>query len=54
VKTETVMPRYLTGMPSKFEVCELDPRFNAVVADIDEESGRALNIVRINERIDMT
>ncbi|MDR1379227.1 MAG: TIGR00282 family metallophosphoesterase [Synergistaceae bacterium] len=53
VKTETVMPRYLMGMPSKFEVCELDPRFNAVVADIDEESGRAVNLTRINKRVDM-
>jgi metallophosphoesterase (TIGR00282 family) len=50
VKTETVLPRYLTGMPAKFEVCDADPRINAVVVDIDDESGRAVNIVRINEK----
>jgi metallophosphoesterase (TIGR00282 family) len=49
VKTETVMPRYLTGMPAKFEVCDTDIRINAVVIDIDDESGRAVGIVRINE-----
>jgi metallophosphoesterase (TIGR00282 family) len=50
VKTETVLPRYLTGMPSRFEICDADARINAVVVDIDDESGRAVNITRINER----
>lgn len=54
VKAENVLPRYLTGMPTKFEVSEADPRINAVVIDIDEETGRALNIVRINERVDLS
>jgi metallophosphoesterase (TIGR00282 family) len=49
VKTETVLPRYLTGMPAKFEICDTDVRLNAVVVDIDDESGRAVNIGRINE-----
>ena len=53
VKTENVLPRYLTGMPTKFEVSDQDPRINAVVIDIDED-GRALDIVRINERIDIS
>jgi metallophosphoesterase (TIGR00282 family) len=49
VKTETVLPRYLTGMPAKFDICDTDVRLNAVVIDIDDESGRAVNIERINE-----
>ncbi|MDR1620914.1 MAG: TIGR00282 family metallophosphoesterase [Synergistaceae bacterium] len=53
VKTETVLPRYLTGLPFKFEVCDSDPRINAVVIDIDDESHRALNLARIDERIDV-
>lgn len=53
VKVENVLPRYLTGMPTKFEVSEADPRINAVVIDIDEETGRALDIVRVNERVDL-
>ena len=51
VKTETVLPRYLTGMPSRFEVCDADARINAVVIDIDDESGRAVSIVRVNEGV---
>jgi metallophosphoesterase (TIGR00282 family) len=51
-RSESVLPRYLTGLPTKFEVCESNIRINAVVIDIDEQSGRALNIVRINERVE--
>ena len=54
VKSETVLPRYLTGMPTKFEVCDENPIINAVVIDIDDETGCALNIVRINERADLS
>ncbi|MDR1978346.1 MAG: TIGR00282 family metallophosphoesterase [Synergistaceae bacterium] len=54
VKTETVIPRYLTGLPAKFEVCDADPRINAVVIDIDDDSCRALNLVRVSERVDLS
>ncbi|MDR2529766.1 MAG: TIGR00282 family metallophosphoesterase [Synergistaceae bacterium] len=50
VRAEGVMPRYLTGLPVKFEVCEVDPRVDAVVIDIDDETGRAVDIVRVSER----
>jgi metallophosphoesterase (TIGR00282 family) len=53
VKTETVLPRYLTGMPAKFEVCDTEPRINAVVIDIDDESGRSLNIARVDESVNL-
>lgn len=46
---ETVMPRYLTGMPSKFEVSEVRPVLNAVVIEIDDETQRAINISRVFE-----
>ncbi|MDR3230919.1 MAG: TIGR00282 family metallophosphoesterase [Synergistaceae bacterium] len=52
MKTENVLPRYLTGMPAKFEVCDEDLQINAVVIEIDDETGRALNIVRVSERVD--
>jgi calcineurin-like phosphoesterase len=54
VKTETVMPRYLTGLPSKFEVCDADPKINAVVIDIDDDLHRAANLIRINEHVDLS
>jgi metallophosphoesterase (TIGR00282 family) len=51
VKVENVLPRYLTGMPAKFEVCDEDPQINAVVIEVDEETRHALNIVRVSERV---
>lgn len=48
MRAESVIPRFLTGMPTKFDVCEDGPRLNAVVLEIDDETGRALDIRRIN------
>lgn len=53
VQAESVLSRYLTAMPAKFEVSEDDPRINAVVLEIDEETYQAVNIVRINERVQL-
>ncbi|GHS86017.1 hypothetical protein AGMMS49957_03330 [Synergistales bacterium] len=47
VASETVLPRYLTGLPAKFEVCDKDVKLNAVVIDIDDETARAVNITRV-------
>lgn len=47
---ESVIPKFLTSLPSKFEVDESDLRFQGVVVDIDDETGRAYDIKRINER----
>jgi len=41
---ESVLPRFLTGLPSRFEVASDSPRLNCVVLDIDENSGRARTI----------
>ena len=47
------MPRFMTCMPAKHEVSDVDPRLDAVVIDIDDASGRAIDITRINEPIDL-
>ncbi|MCL1940331.1 MAG: TIGR00282 family metallophosphoesterase [Synergistaceae bacterium] len=47
--TESVLPKFLTGMPCRFEVCEENMKINAVLIDIDGESSRAADIKRINE-----
>ncbi|SFR01906.1 hypothetical protein SAMN05660706_10784 [Desulfoscipio geothermicus DSM 3669] len=47
VKKELVIEKFLTQMPRKFEVASGLYQFNAVVIDVDQESGRALNIKRI-------
>jgi metallophosphoesterase (TIGR00282 family) len=46
-KEETIY-RFLTQLPSKFEVAKNDIRLNAVVIGVDEQSGNAVSIERIN------
>lgn len=46
-KEETIH-RFLTQQPSKFEVAKKDIRLNAVVIGVDEQSGKAVSIERIN------
>lgn len=44
----TIINHFLTGMPWKYEVAETGPAwFNAVLIDIDEASGKATNIERV-------
>lgn len=45
--TETTLCRFLDALPSKFAVCEDDLRLRGAVVDIDDETGRALAIRRI-------
>jgi len=47
VEKEAVLHRFLTGMPSRFETAKGDPRFAAVVVDVDELTGRARSIDRM-------
>jgi hypothetical protein len=46
-KEETIS-RFLTQLPSKFEVAKKDIRLNGVVIGVDEQNGKALSIERIN------
>lgn len=48
---ESVLPKFLTGTPCKFEVCDEDVRFQGVVIEIDTETGRAMDIIRINRPV---
>jgi len=47
VEKDAILKRFLTGMPVRFETAKGDPRFAAVVVDIDEETGRARKIERM-------
>lgn len=51
VKLEAVLPKFLMGLPSKFEVEDAMPRVQGVIVDIDDETGRALDIRRVDEPI---
>ena len=45
---ESVLPKFLYGTPSKFEVCGDNIRFQAVVIDIDNETGMGMDIRRVD------
>ena len=45
---ESVIPKFITGTPCRFEVADTDVRFQAVVVDIDSETGRGMDIRRVN------
>jgi len=47
VKANLVLQKFLTQMPVRFEVADGPYQFNAVVIDVDPETGRANNIKRI-------
>jgi metallophosphoesterase (TIGR00282 family) len=47
VEKALILERFLTGMPARFETAKGDPRFAAVVVDVDEASGRARGIQRL-------
>ncbi|MDU0458293.1 MAG: TIGR00282 family metallophosphoesterase [Geobacteraceae bacterium] len=46
-KEETIS-RFLTQLPTKFEVARKDIRLNGVVIGVDEQTGKAVSIERIN------
>ena len=47
VKKDLVIERFMTQMPRRFEVAEGLYQFNAVLIELDEVSGRAVSIDRI-------
>lgn len=48
VEKETIIRRFLTMMPEKFEVAKNDLKLNAVLLSIDETTGKTIAIERIN------
>ena len=45
---ESVLARFTTGLPARFEPATGDPRLNAVVIEANPESGRAVSIERVS------
>lgn len=48
---EKIIERYLTGMPTRFEVATSDIQLQGVVLDIDEKTGKAQAIARLQRRL---
>jgi len=53
VTPEPVIDRFLTGMPSRFQVAKGPITLNGVVVDIDPETGTARSIARVVESIEL-
>jgi len=47
---ESVLPKFLTSLPTRFEVATEDVRLNGVMIEVDEESCRAIDIKRLAYR----
>ncbi len=50
-KVEQILTRFLSQMPARFEIAEDNVQLHGVVLDIDEESGKARSIERIQEKL---
>ena len=50
---ETVLPRFMNGLPTRFQVGSGPVFFNAVLIDIDPANGRATSIERISRIIEV-
>jgi hypothetical protein len=51
MKTEGVVRRFLLQVPVRFEPSEKSPMLNGAVIETDDETGKALSIARVYERM---
>lgn len=49
-KKEQILTRFVTQMPTRFQMAEGDVRLNAVIVDFDEKTGKANSIERIQKK----
>jgi len=50
-KKEQILTRFITQMPARFEIAEGDVELHGVILDIDEKTGKANSIKRIQEKL---
>lgn len=50
-RKENIIERFLTGMPIRFEVASEDVQLQGVVINIDEKTGKANSITRIQRKV---
>lgn len=50
-KHETIVEHFLTGMPKKFEIGDKDIELQGALVDVDDETGKAVSIQRVAEKI---
>jgi calcineurin-like phosphoesterase len=52
IEKSLALKKFLTGMPVRFSVARRDPRLCGVVIEVDDATGRARRIERIQVRPD--
>jgi hypothetical protein len=52
MEKQGVLQRFLDALPARFVVAEGDVQMNTVLVDVDEATGRARSIERLNFRLD--
>lgn len=52
VRTEAVIDRFLSSRPTRFDVAKKDLRCDYVVADIDETTGKTIDIQHLQTRLE--
>ena len=52
IEKTLALRKFLTGMPVRFAVAKRDPRLCGAILDVDEETGRARSIARLDVRAD--
>jgi hypothetical protein len=50
-RTEDVLERFLTSIPTRFEVAKENLQLQGVILEIDENTGKAKSIIRIQRRL---
>ena len=50
-KKEQILARFLTQMPTRFEMAEDDIQLHGVIIDVDDKTGKADSIKRVQERL---
>ena len=50
-KKEQILNRFITQMPTKFEMAENDVQLHGAIIEVDDKTGRAESIKRVQERL---
>lgn len=50
-KVDQILTRFLTQMPTRFEMATDDIRLQGIIVEIDEKTGKALDIKRVHEKL---
>jgi len=50
-RTDRVLSAFINGMPTAFDVAKNDVRLSGIIVTIDSDTGKAIRIKRINERL---